>query len=338
MSVHVDDFAVACADSVALSSFKQVLFSEFKMIDFGEVSVILGIRITRDWVRGTMTLSQEDYVGDVLDRFRQNSSRTKVAPLDVRMKYTKEMGASTEEELALMDKTPYRKALGCLGYLVICTRPDLANSVYTLAKFQEKPGIEHWKGIQHILQYLKKTKHFGLVYKRDPDLPLEGYCDANYAELDTRRSTSGYVFLYAGAAISWRSKLQTSTAQSTMEAEIVAIGIAAMEVTWLHKIFYELSLPLSSPIQLWSDSQGAIARILNPVFSESTKHIDVKWNIAKEKIEAGEMTVRYVAGDKNISDSLTKALGGEKTDFCRTGMGVRDIRSYRPRDKTSEEC
>jgi hypothetical protein len=150
--------------------------------------------------------------------------------------------------------------------------------------------------------------------------------------MDTRRSTSGYAFLYAGAAFSWKSKRQTATAQSTMEAEMVAIGVASMEVTWLHKIFIEMNLPLSSPVPLLSDSQGAVARIMNPVFSESTKHIDVKWNVAKEAIVAGRMTLDFVEGDKNVSDILTKALGGEKTEFCRKGLGVLDIRPFAPKE------
>jgi hypothetical protein len=111
----------------------------------------------------------------------------------------------------------------------------------------------------------------------------------------------------------------------------VAIGVAALEVKWFHKIFIELNLPLSSPVPLYSDSQSAVARIMNPVFSESTKHIDVKWNISKETIEAKEMTLEFVEGDKNVADILTKALGGEKTEFCRTGLGVQDVRPYTPK-------
>jgi hypothetical protein len=104
-----------------------------------------------------------------------------------------------------------------------------------------------------------------------------------------------------------------------------------MEVTWYHKIFRELNLPLVSPVPVYSDSQGAVARIMNPVFSESTKHIDVKWNISKETIEAGRMSLEFVEGAKNVSDILTKALGGEKTEFCRRGLGVMDTRPHAPR-------
>jgi hypothetical protein len=207
--------------------------------------------------------------------------------------------------------------------------------VYTLAKFQDNPGIEHWKGVQHILQYLRKTKYCGLVYQQSANSPLvpQGYCDANYADLDTRKSTSGYAFLLAGAAVSWRSKLQKSTAQSTMEAELVAIGLAAMEVIWLFKFFNDINSCFSVPINVWSDSQGAVARILNPVFSESTKHIDVKWSISKETIERGQMKLCFVPGAENVADILTKALDGSKTDFCREGLGVRDVRPYQPKDR-----
>jgi hypothetical protein len=306
------------------------------MVDFGAVKCILGINVVRNEKRKSISLSQADYIEDILWKFRQNSSRTKVAPLDVRMKYTKEMAPQTEEERRYMAKVPFRKALGCLNYLVQCTRPDIASAVHTLAKFAEDPGVEHWNAIQHILQYLRRTKHFGLVYEQRQGSPLHAFADANFAELDTRRSTSGFVFLLSGAAISWLSKLQTGTAQSTMEAEIVAIGMAAMEVQWYHEVMKELTLPLSSPVTVWSDSQGAVARILNPVFHESTKHIDVKWNLTKEKIQAGLMELKFVSGAENVADILTKALDGSKTEFCRNGMGVRDVRPFavKERDKT----
>jgi hypothetical protein len=118
-----------------------------------------------------------------------------------------------------------------------------------------------------------------------------------------------------------------------MEAEMVAIGLAAMEVIWLCKFFNDINMPLCVPVNVLSDSQGAVARILNPVFSESTKHIDVKWAISKEAIERGEMKLSFTPGSENVADILTKALDGEKTNFCRNGMGVKDVRPYQPKDK-----
>jgi hypothetical protein len=114
-----------------------------------------------------------------------------------------------------------------------------------------------------------------------------------------------------------------------MEAEFVAIGVAAMEVTWIVKFFKELNMPLSSPVCVWSDSQAAVARIRNPVHGESTKHIDVKWNVSKETIDRGEMELKFVSGSENVADILTKALDGAKTEFCRKGMGIHDVRPYR---------
>ena len=94
-----------------------------------------------------------------------------------------------------------------------------------LCRFGNNPGLAYWKGVQHLLQYLKRTTHHGLVYRRTGhSLTSTGYCDADWgSEMEKRWSTSAYVFLLAGAAVPWHSKLQTSCAQSTCEAEKVAI-------------------------------------------------------------------------------------------------------------------
>ena len=61
-----------------------------------------------------------------------------------------------------------------------------------------------------------------------------GYIDVDYAgDMDKRRSTSGYVFMFTGGAVSWRSRLQNCTSMSTIEAEYIAASEACKEAIWL---------------------------------------------------------------------------------------------------------
>ena len=64
------------------------------------------------------------------------------------------------------------------------------------------------------------------------------------------------------------------------------------------------------------------------MFSDSVKHVDVKWNMTQEKLEEGLVKLDFVSGALNVADSLTKAVDGSKTDFCRDSMGVRDVRDF----------
>ena len=83
---------------------------------------------------------------------------------------------------------------------------------------------QHWTAVKRIMRYLKKTKHYGLLYSRSKSDMCSEYSDSDYAgELDDRKSTSGHLFKLAGAAVSWTSKEQSTVSLSTAEAEYVAL-------------------------------------------------------------------------------------------------------------------
>ena len=150
-----------------------------------------------------------------------------------------------------------------------------------------------------------------------------GYCDADFAaDLDTRRSTTGYVFLLGGGAISWSSRRQQTVAASTCEAEYMAAAAAAKEALWLRKLSDDLQLGVTAAIPILADNQGAIQLLKNPISSARSKHIDVLYHFARERVARGEVAFRYVRTALNVADSLTKAVAAEKVDFCRRSMGV----------------
>ena len=92
-----------------------------------------------------------------------------------------------------------------------------------LGRYQSNPRIDHWKAVKKALRYIQGTKDLMLTYKKSDNLEIVGYSDADFAEcVDTKKSTSGYIFTLAGGAISWKSSKQTVTASSTMQAEFVA--------------------------------------------------------------------------------------------------------------------
>ena len=118
------------------------------------------------------------------------------------------------------------------------TQPDIAFAVGTLSKYSSNPGRKPWNEAAHVLRYLGGTKDLGLVYDRSKGANLSsfilGYTDSDCAgDLDTCRSTGGFVFLACGAAISWSSKLQLSPALSSTEAEYMACTHAVQEAIWL---------------------------------------------------------------------------------------------------------
>jgi len=128
-----------------------------------------------------------------------------------------------EKEEILGSNYPYLSAIGALMYLANSTRPDIAFAVNLLARYSAAPTKRHWAGVKHILRYLNGTRDFGLFYERGQDSTLIGYTDVGYlSDPHNARSQTGFVYLYGGTAISWKSTKQTLVATSTNHSEIIA--------------------------------------------------------------------------------------------------------------------
>ena len=127
---------------------KESLSKEFKMQDFGEASAILGIKITRDLSKGTLTLSQSKYARNLLKRFGMEKCGGSQVPLSSTASYGKEQCPETDEDKKMMENVPYRQAIGSLMYLMVSTRPDLAYAIQILSRFGANPGPVHWKGVK----------------------------------------------------------------------------------------------------------------------------------------------------------------------------------------------
>lgn len=147
-------------------------------------------------------------------------------PLPSGIILTADMSLKGEVERLFMADKPYRQLLGALMWAQAATRPDLSFAITLLAHFQSNPGPPHWKTPLHVLAYVKATLDYKIVYSRSlgGSITPVGYIDADYGgDLDTRRSTSGYIFLMARGPVSWSSKRQQTVALSTIKAEYMAM-------------------------------------------------------------------------------------------------------------------
>jgi ATP-binding cassette subfamily B (MDR/TAP) protein 1 len=209
-----------------------------------------------------------------------------------------------------MSKIPYEKAVGSLMYLMICTRPDIALAMGKVSRYMSNPGKIHWEAVKWILRYLKGTTDFGLVFdsKLHNAKSVIGYVDADYGQdLDGRKSTTGYVFTLGGGCISWRSTLQKCVAQSTTEAEYVAVAEAAKEAVWLDKLVTEMGLP-HDIVNLHCDSQSALHLAVNQMMNCRVKHIDIRYHFLRQVVFDKMIELVKIDGKLNPSDALTKVI------------------------------
>ena len=118
-------------------------------------------------------------------------------------------------------------------YAMVCTRPDIAHAVGVVSRFMSRPGKQHWKAVKWILRYLKGSSDTCLCFI-GVSLKLQGYVDADFVgDIDSRKSTTEFVFTLGGTAISSASNLQKIVTLSTIEAEYVTATKVGKEMIWL---------------------------------------------------------------------------------------------------------
>lgn len=180
-------------------------------------------------------------------------------------------------------KAPYREAVGSLMYLSIATRPDISFAVNQASRYLERPTTTQWKAVKRILKYIKGTVGYGLLFNCDQNKELLTYSDADYAgDLETRRSTTGYVLRFASGTIYWNSQRQRVVALSTIDAEYMAACQTAKEIAWASTLIRELLGNLKIQTAMFMGNQSAICLIKNPVFQKRVKHIDVRFHYIRE--------------------------------------------------------
>ncbi|KAL1540901.1 hypothetical protein AAHA92_25185 [Salvia divinorum] len=317
--LYVDDMLVAAADMNEINSVKHELQREFEMKDLGEAKRILEMDIIRNRNEDEIKLVQTDYFGKLIKKFQMQDSKVVSVPLAQHFKLSMQQIPKIEQEKSEMLKIPYANIIGSIMYCVICTRPDLAHGVSVTSRYMKEYGREHWSTLKWMLRYIKGSRDIGILFKRqevEDDNPLIGYCDSDYASnIDSRKSQTCYIFKLHGAAISWKSTLQSVVALSTIEAEYIALTEALKEGVWLRGILNDFGVK-QMVVRVLCDNTGAICLAKHQVFHERGKHIDVRLYFIRDQIEKGDVEVLKVGTEDNAADALTKALPVSKLKHC----------------------
>ena len=322
IALYVDDLLIAGNDSKAIAWIKGELRKRFEMKDLGEARVCLGLEITRDRANRTLHLSQKKYTQSVLERFRMHDAKPVPTPME--SGFTNIRWSDPEASYESAADFPYRQAIGCLMFLMIGTRPDIAFAVCLLAQFSEQPLVPHWTGVKRVFRYICGTRDHGITFGRDSNADLVGYTDSDWGGCkNTRKSTSGHVFMIGGGPVSWRSRKQTVTALSSCEAEYIASCTAAKEAVWLGRLISDMNKYEKSPcVRIFADNQGSIESGKNQAINQRNKHIDIQYHYVRDVVAVGKVEFVYCPTEAMIADILTKPLDRVKFETHVKSLGV----------------
>ncbi|CAI7838069.1 unnamed protein product, partial [Closterium sp. NIES-53] len=245
--VYVDDLVFATANTQALALVKAKLQERHTCTDLGELRIYLGLQITRDRARCTITLTQSHMVHQVLQRFGFQFSSPQPTPLSIGHSLSAPPSDDSVEPSGL-----HPELGGCLMYLMTCTRHDLVYPLSLLARYvaPDRHRKVHRDAAKRVVHYLCSILGMGLVLGGRGSVVLTGHSDASWADDQaTQRSSQGYTFTIGSDSVSWRSTRSSSVLGSSCEAEIYAGAMAAQELRWLTYLLTDLGeRPCSPPV------------------------------------------------------------------------------------------
>ena len=137
--LYVDDMLTAGSSIEEINDLKKQLSKQFAMKDLGASKQILGLRITRGKVNGTLKLSQTEYVKKVLSKFNMNEAKPISTPLGNHCGLSKDQSLKMEQEIDHMSKVPYASTIGGLMYAMVCTRPNIAHAMGVVSRYISRP-------------------------------------------------------------------------------------------------------------------------------------------------------------------------------------------------------
>jgi len=313
LALYVDDTSVfydKLDENIWLAD-KASIASSYKIKDIGECQWFLNMRVKRDRKSGTITLSQSAYIERILKKFGMEDCKSVVNPCMSYDLFEPPKDAKLDQTQLSPDQQKYfQQIIGSLSYAALTTRPDIAYATNTLGRFSAAAKRFHLDAAKHVLRYLKGTINTGLEFKHyDVLFPrVEVFTDSNWGnDLETRRSTSGLLVRFNGNVISWATKKQRTVARSSTEAEYVAAADSTSEAIWLKFWMREVLNEDVIPVLL-CDNQGAMALAKNDTFHQRTKHIDIAHHFIRERLEWGDIAIKYVPTAEEDADILTKAF------------------------------
>ena len=293
--------------------------SKYKVKDLGDCEWILNMKVVRDRTAGTITLSQEAYIKQLLVDHGMDINTVKTVDNPCDPSLTTVLTHNSEALDSTLHST-FRSIIGGLSYAALMTRSDIAYAVSFLSRHLAAPTMQHLNAAKRKLRYLAGTAHYSMIFQSPTSTeqksstsplyqyPIVAYTDASHGnDLSDRKSTTGTIIKLFGNTICWQSKKQKCVALSSAEAEYYALSQTVCEALWVKQWLYEV-YSINQPILVLCDNQSAIHLTSHDAIHQRSKHIDIRYHFIRDHIKQHSINVKWLQTAKQEADILTKAM------------------------------
>jgi len=315
--LYVDDLILTGSNMNEIEAFKVQMTKEFQMANLGKLTYILGMEVTE--ISEGLVMYQMKYASDILKRFNMLSCNLASSPVEVNVKLV------INEDEELVDSTLFKQVVGSLRYLCN-SRPYIAYAVRIISRFMSEPRASHLLVAKRAMKYIKGTLEYGILFPKclnEDYMELMAYYDADCCgDKQDRKRTSGYLFKFLDAPISWCAKKQPVVALSTREYEYIAGCLAACQEVWLESTLKEMEIEVNIPIALFTHNKSPINLAKNPVLHGRSKHIEAKFYFLREQVNKEALKVIHCSTEMQLADMFTKHVKVDRFIKLRSLIGM----------------
>ncbi|PPJ52893.1 hypothetical protein CBER1_11827 [Cercospora berteroae] len=326
--IYVDDLIIAAKTEDEIETIATRVGNQFGLKALGDVHHYLGCRIIRDRTARKLWIVQDGYIKKLHQKFgKQLTGNRYEVPIDPRFKFKKAPDGYVASKHLVKQ---YQGVVGSTMWPAQMSRIECLFAVAQLSKYLTNPTHEHLQQGIRVIEYLLSYPNDGICFDSGEidRVLLQGYSDASFADdLDNRRSTCGYLFTLGNTGpVSFKSGRQPLVAQSTTEAEYIAMTLAAREAAALKNLLYELGVQQGS-VAIYEDSQPAIGLLKRSAADGKSKHIDLRLHYIRQEVDNGHISVHKVHTNDQAADGLTKPLDRIKFARFKEQIGIVDCTS-----------
>ncbi|CAI7893425.1 unnamed protein product [Closterium sp. NIES-54] len=306
-----------------LKELKQLLEDAFELREISPVVKYLRREIVHDRPARKLWLHQQSYADKLRRRFIDEEQDGRVPKTPVSVDAYAELTFDNEEAQE-REEEEYRQKVGSLQFAATTTRLDIAFACSKLGSGLTVRSDQHWREVDRCLAYLADTRDTALEFGGRPEsLELIGYVDADdTGDKQKRTSTSGFVFVYGGAAVSWSSSRIKCTTLSSAESEYVAATNVGKEGRGLRFLLAEFKLlDAGKPTILRVDNKSAITVAEGLGLTGNLKHVERRYAWLQHMVRRGKFVLKYIPTTEQPADFLTKPLHFPAFNWCFVAIG-----------------